>query len=50
MFQREIGRDGYSFMTRYVLAVLYFATLGDRWVYALNFGVSDFGELGGEQG
>lgn len=29
--------DGYDFMTRYVLSVLYYQTLGDRWVYSLNF-------------
>lgn len=29
--------EGYNFVTRYVLAVLYYQTLGDRWVYSLNF-------------
>jgi len=29
--------DGYDFMTRYVLSVVYYGTYGDRWVYSLNF-------------
>ena len=30
-------REGYDFMTRYVLTVFFHATKGDRWVYSLNF-------------
>lgn len=29
--------EGYDFMTRYVLAVLFYGTAGDRWTYSLNF-------------
>ena len=29
--------EGYEFMTRYVLAVLYYYTMGDEWEYSLNF-------------
>ncbi|CAB9516380.1 serine threonine-protein kinase BRI1-like [Seminavis robusta] len=29
--------EGYEFVTRYALTVLYYSTMGDRWVYTLNF-------------
>lgn len=29
--------EGYDFMTRYVLTVLFYESMGDRWVYSLNF-------------
>ena len=31
------NREAYEFVSRYVLATLYFATNGENWVYQFNF-------------